>query len=47
MHPIMNLRIVCLSDTHGLHDRIEVPEGDLLLHTGDRVYGMGAANNVR
>src|SRR6185503_8511517 len=26
---------VCLSDTHDLHDRIAVPEGDLLLHAGD------------
>ena len=25
------MRIVCLSDTHNRHDRIEVPEGDLLL----------------
>jgi len=29
------LRIVCLSDTHGLHSQLEVPEGDILLHGGD------------
>lgn len=29
------MRIVCLSDTHNLHDRIRVPEADLLLHAGD------------
>ena len=29
------MRIVCLSDTHNLHDRIRVPDGDLLLHAGD------------
>jgi predicted phosphohydrolase len=29
------MRIVCLSDTHNLHQRIRVPEGDLLLHAGD------------
>lgn len=29
------MRIVCLSDTHNLHDRITVPEGDLLIHAGD------------
>lgn len=29
------MRLVCLSDTHGLHDQVEVPEGDLLLHAGD------------
>lgn len=29
------MRIVCLSDTHGLHAQVEVPEGDILLHGGD------------
>lgn len=29
------MRIVCLSDTHSLHARVRVPEGDLLLHAGD------------
>ena len=29
------MRIVCLSDTHGHHDEIEVPDGDLLVHAGD------------
>lgn len=29
------MRIVCLSDTHGLHGQVEVPEGDILLHGGD------------
>ena len=29
------MRIVCLSDTHNLQDRIEVPDGDVLLHAGD------------
>jgi predicted phosphohydrolase len=29
------MRIVCLSDTHGRHGRLNVPEGDLLLHAGD------------
>lgn len=27
--------IVTISDTHGLHDRIEVPDGDILIHAGD------------
>lgn len=31
----MHLRIVALSDTHGLHDRLEVPDGDILIHAGD------------
>lgn len=30
-----SLRIVCLSDTHGLHGQARVPDGDLLLHAGD------------
>ncbi len=29
------LRIVCLSDTHGRHDELEVPAGDVLVHAGD------------
>jgi len=29
------MRLVCLSDTHNLHARLRVPDGDLLLHAGD------------
>lgn len=29
------MRIVCLSDTHGLHGRLRVPAGDVLVHAGD------------
>jgi Icc-related predicted phosphoesterase len=29
------LRIVCVSDTHGRHDRTDLPPGDLLIHAGD------------
>jgi Icc-related predicted phosphoesterase len=29
------VRLVLLSDTHGLHDEIDVPEGDVLVHAGD------------
>lgn len=29
------MRLVCLSDTHGLHDRLILPEGDILVHAGD------------
>jgi predicted phosphohydrolase len=31
----MPLRIVCISDTHGLHRQIAVPPGDVLVHAGD------------
>jgi Icc-related predicted phosphoesterase len=29
------MRLVCISDTHGLHGQMVVPEGDILLHAGD------------
>ncbi|PKL76957.1 MAG: metallophosphoesterase [Candidatus Melainabacteria bacterium HGW-Melainabacteria-1] len=29
------MRLVCLSDTHGRHHELKVPDGDLLLHAGD------------
>jgi Icc-related predicted phosphoesterase len=29
------LTIVCISDTHGYHDHVLVPPGDLLIHAGD------------
>jgi predicted phosphodiesterase len=29
------MRLVLLSDTHGLHDALEVPAGDVLVHAGD------------
>ena len=31
----MSVRVVCISDTHGRHDDVFVPDGDLLLHAGD------------
>lgn len=40
------MRLVCLSDTHGLHRHIpEVPEGDVLIHAGD-CLGQGTLANV-
>ena len=29
------MRIVLVSDTHGLHDLIQIPEGDIFIHAGD------------
>ena len=29
------MKIVAISDTHGLHARLKLPEGDLLIHAGD------------
>ena len=29
------IRIVCISDTHGRHPRLKLPDGDILIHAGD------------
>lgn len=29
------MRLVCISDTHGDHEGIELPDGDVLIHAGD------------
>lgn len=29
------MRIVCISDTHEKHNRVKLPEGDVLIHAGD------------
>lgn len=34
-------RIVCLSDTHGMHEKVHVPDGDLLIHAGDCTDDLG------
>jgi Icc-related predicted phosphoesterase len=28
-------RIVCISDTHNFHEKVDVPDGDVLIHAGD------------
>ena len=33
------MRIVCLADTHGQHENLLVPEGDVLIHAGDCTDG--------
>jgi Icc-related predicted phosphoesterase len=32
------LKIVCISDTHCGHDKLKMPEGDVLIHAGDFTY---------
>ena len=32
------MKVVAISDTHGLHHQLEIPEGDLLIHSGDLSY---------
>jgi Icc-related predicted phosphoesterase len=39
-------RIVCLSDTHNCTDEIEVPNGDILVHSGDATI-TGSAEEVK
>lgn len=29
------MKIVCISDTHGKHEQVDLPEGDILIHAGD------------
>eukprot|EP00930_Biecheleria_cincta_P002236 TRINITY_DN103262_c0_g1_i1.p1 TRINITY_DN103262_c0_g1~~TRINITY_DN103262_c0_g1_i1.p1 ORF type:complete len:232 (+),score=38.44 TRINITY_DN103262_c0_g1_i1:102-797(+) len=34
------LRVVCISDTHSFHRKLEIPDGDILIHAGDfTLYG--------
>lgn len=33
--PKDSIRVVCISDTHTLHKKIEVPDGDILIHAGN------------
>lgn len=39
-------RIVLISDTHGMHDALRVPEGDILIHAGD-FTGRGTFRELR
>lgn len=29
------MRLVCISDTHGQHEQLKLPDGDVLIHAGD------------
>jgi len=33
--PKTRVRIVCISDTHNMHRNLVVPDGDILIHSGD------------
>jgi Icc-related predicted phosphoesterase len=39
------MRVVCIADTHGQHDRITVPDGDVLIHAGDAT-GLGRIHEL-
>jgi Icc-related predicted phosphoesterase len=40
------MRLVCVSDTHGYHDAMHVPDGDVLIHAGD-LTKCGTLEEVR
>lgn len=41
------MRIVNISDTHNMHDRIgKVPDGDVLIHAGD-MSGVGKGKSIK
>lgn len=35
------IRVVCISDTHGKHESLEIPDGDILIHAGDISHRTG------
>ncbi len=39
------MRLVLISDTHGLHESLDLPEGDVLVHAGD-LTGKGSADDA-
>eukprot|EP01060_Flectonema_neradi_P037260 TRINITY_DN7456_c0_g1_i1.p1 TRINITY_DN7456_c0_g1~~TRINITY_DN7456_c0_g1_i1.p1 ORF type:complete len:256 (+),score=38.68 TRINITY_DN7456_c0_g1_i1:65-769(+) len=34
----LGIRVVCISDTHGRHRDVKVPDGDVLIHGGDYTH---------
>jgi len=40
------VRIVHVSDTHGFHKQLKMPEADILIHTGDFCAGRGSFQQV-
>eukprot|EP00435_Cladocopium_sp_Y103_P024365 s2242_g6.t1 len=41
------LRVVAISDTHLLHENLQLPEGDLLIHGGDLSYEESRSKDAR
>lgn len=39
------MRLVCISDTHNQHDKVDLPDGDVLIHAGDWT-GTGTQKQV-
>jgi len=39
------MKVICISDTHGLHKDVKLPQGDLLIHAGD-ISSRGTRSEV-
>lgn len=39
------MKLVCISDTHSMHDQVDVPPGDILIHAGDAT-STGSKNQL-
>ena len=39
------MKIVCISDTHGRHNEVKLPDGDILIHAGD-VSSRGSRTEI-
>ena len=40
------MKVVCISDTHGHHRSLDVPDGDILIHAGDIDYAFGNVQHL-
>lgn len=40
------MKLVCISDTHGFHRRLEIPPCDVLIHAGDIARGRGSLKEL-
>ena len=40
------MRLVLISDTHGQHDQLRIPDGDVFVHAGD-MSNMGEPAEIR
>ncbi|ASJ70264.1 metallophosphatase domain-containing protein [Granulosicoccus antarcticus] len=40
------MKLVCISDTHGDHEKLDLPSGDVLIHAGD-LTGHGSQEETR
>jgi len=41
-----SLRIVCIGDTHGFHRQLDLPHGDILIHSGDFMVNESSTEEI-